>query len=98
MPSTTAALRRPEPRPTVPAVDQVQQRQLDPGDPLRQALALLQLAKVPRSVGSLHRKVIELHPYPERSWGWPHTQAYQQLFDQICLQSGSSARARSTKE
>ncbi|MFN9113054.1 MAG: hypothetical protein ACK5XN_23545 [Bacteroidota bacterium] len=79
----------------MPAVDQVQQRQLDPGDPLKHALAVLQLARLPRSVGSLHRKVIELHPYPERTWSWALASAYAAVFDAICQASGSSARARS---
>ncbi len=91
------ALKRPEPPATVPAVNQVQQRQLDPGDPLRVALAVLQLAKVPRSVSSLHRKVIELHPAPERSWSWDLASAYAAVFDAICQASGSSARARGAK-
>jgi hypothetical protein len=79
----------------VPAVDQVRQRQLDPADPLKHALAVLQLARLPRSVGSLHRKTLERFPAPERSWSWDLASAYAAVFDAICQASGSSARARS---
>lgn len=91
------ALKRPEPPATVLTETPIRQRKLDAGDPLKGALALLQLAKVPRSVASLHRKVIERHPYPERTWSWDLASAYAAVFDAICQASGSPARSRSTR-
>jgi hypothetical protein len=92
MPSTTAALRRPAPPATVPQGQQAQQRRLPSDSPLRAALAVLQLAKVPSSIGSLAAKVTALHPTP-KSWTWAHRDAYALVFDHIAAASGSTARA-----
>jgi len=98
MPSPrTAALKRPTPPATVRPAAQVQQRKLPSGDPLKAALHLLQLAKVPSSIGSLHRKVVELHPHPERTWTWDLARSYKLVFDNICQASGSPARSCSTR-
>lgn len=98
MPSPrTAALRRPIPPATVRPAAQVQQRKLPGGDPLKEALAVLQLRAVPGSLAELVRHCTALHPDPRKSWGWPHVRAYQRLFDRVAEASGSAARSCSAR-
>ena len=87
------ALKRPAPPAKISPEAQARQRALEAADPLRQALALLQLRALPGSIAALAARVSELHPHPHRTWSWDLAAAYRAVFDAICQASGSAARA-----
>lgn len=88
------AIRRPAaPIPIGPQPPALRQRDLQPGDPLRQALATLALAALPRSIRELHTLVTEQHPRPERSWTWELAAAYRQVFAAITTAAAASPSA-----